>query len=140
MKFEINPKVGAGPVRFGMDTNSVRRALGGQFDSFLKTPASAVPCDYYERLGVFAYYKPPGILEALEFVEPAELYFNGRSLLGEPASIVKQVLDQLDKNLELDSSGMISHQLGIGILAPGWDDNEYVLVQGVIIFEDGYYS
>jgi len=140
MKFEIKPKIGVDLARFGMDTNSVRHAFGGQFESFLRTPASTVPCDYFGHIGVFAYYKLPGVLEALEFAPPAELSFTGTNLLGARASDVKQLLEQFDQNLELDSSGIISHQLGIGVYAPGWDEDEAQVVESAILFEEGYYS
>ncbi len=140
MKFEIKPKIGVDVVHFGMDTNSVRQALGGQFESFLRTPASTIPCDYFAHIGVFAYYKLPGVLEALEFAAPAELSFKGANLLGALAFDVKRLLEQFDETLELDSSGIISHQLGIGVYAPGWDEEEAQVVESAILFEEGYYS
>lgn len=140
MKFEIKPRIGIDIARFGMSKNSVRQTFGGKFESFLRTPASTVPCDYFSHIGVFAYYKLPDMLEALEFAAPSELLFAGQNLLGALASDVKRLLEQFDQTLEIDSSGMISHQLGIGVYAPGWDKDEAQVVESAILFEDEYYS
>ena len=140
MDFEIKPLQGVDSLRFGMQVEEVRRVLGRNFKSFKKTSDSAFPCDYFAGIEVFAYYKLPGVLEALEFAEPANPIFNGKRLIGVVAGDVKKILEAVDQSLEIDSAGIISHQLGIGVYAPGWDEDITQEVESVIVFEEGYYN
>ena len=139
MDYEIKPFQGVDSLRFGMKIEDVRRVLGGNFKSFKKTPNSALPCDYFVGIEVFAYYKLPGVLDALEFAEPANPIFDGKHFIGVVAGDVKKILEAVDQSLEIDSAGIISHQLGIGVYAPGWDEDAAQEVESVIVFEEGYY-
>ncbi len=139
MDFEIKPLQGAGLLRFGMSVAEVRSQLGENWKSFKKTPNSAFPCDHFLDFQVFAYYKFPGVLEALEFYDSANPLLNGQQLINVAAGAVKKILENFDQALELDSDGIISHSLGVGIYAPGWDAELTETVESVIVFEDGYY-
>jgi hypothetical protein len=139
MDFEIRPLQGVNSIRFGMPVEEVRREVGGNFKSFNKTPSSTFPCDYFLDFEVFGYYKRPGILEALEFAEPANPLLQGRRLMGITASDAKKILGSFDQSLEIDSDGIISHTLGVGVYAPGWDEDPDQVVESVIVFEEGYY-
>ena len=140
MSFLISTFFGAGSINFGMSPSEVRALLGGNFKSFKKTSNAEYPCDYYESLGIFVYYKLPGIVEALEFAEPADPVFNGRSLLKLSFEDLKSMLLDMDKNLEIESDSLISYKLGIGVYAPDADEDASLPVESVIAFEDGYYS
>ena len=140
MLYEIAPKQGIEQVGFGADADSVRRAFGGEVESCVKNPSSVFPCDHFAHAGVFAYYRLPGVLEALEFSEPARPRFQGRELLGLPAGEVKRFLEAFDPHLEVDSAGFISHKLGIGVYADGWDKDASTIVESVIVFQEGYYA
>ncbi|WP_423681470.1 hypothetical protein [Undibacterium sp. WLHG33] len=139
MDFVIKPLQGVDTLHFGMQVEEVRRVLGENFKSFKRTPNSAFPCDYFADIQVFAYYKFPGVLEALEFAEPANPLFGGKRLIGVSADEVKKILEAVDQSLEVDSAGMIAHQLGVGVYAPGWDEDTAQKVESVIVFEEGYY-
>lgn len=139
MDFEIKPLQGAGPLRFGMSVAEVRDQLGENFKSFKKTPSSAFPCDHFPDLQIFAYYKIPGVLEALEFYDTANPLLNDQQLIGVAAGVAKKILERFDQALEFDSDDIISHSLGIGIYAPGWDTEITEIVEGIIVFEEGYY-
>jgi hypothetical protein len=139
MDFEIKPLQGAGILRFGMDVVEVRSLLGGQWKSFKKTPNASYPCDHFLDANVFAYYKESGILEALEFYDGASPLLNGTSLIGLKATDARNILEGFDKLLEFDSDSITSHSLGVGVYAPGWEDEEGGIVESVIIFEEGYY-
>jgi hypothetical protein len=140
MMFEIRPGQGIEQLSFGADPDSVRRAFGGEVESCVKNPSSAFPCDHFAHAGVFAYYRLPGELEALEFSAPARPTFQGRELLGLPAAEVKRFLEELDPELETDSAGLISHRLGIGVYADGWHKEPSTIVESVIAFQEGYYG
>jgi hypothetical protein len=140
MLYQIRPKLGIDQVGFGADPDSVRLAFGGNAESCVKHPTADFPCDHFADAGVFAYYRLPGVLEALEFAAPARPTFQGRELLGVAAGEVKRLLEQYDPGLQVDSSGIISHQAGISVYADGWDKDEATVVESVIDFLEGYYS
>jgi hypothetical protein len=140
MNFAIAPLCGAGPLKFGMTPNEVRGILGTNFQSFRKTPEAGFPCDYFSMEGVFAYYKVPGVLEAVEFADPSDPTLRGEHLVGANALGVKGMLEAINASLEIDSSGFVSHATGVGIYAPGWNDDGEQIVESVIAFEKGYYD
>jgi hypothetical protein len=139
MNFEIKPGLGVNSLCFGMKVEEVRRELGAKFTTFKRTPDSVFPCDFFTELGVFAYYQVGGVLEALEFAEPANPLFEGKCLIGISAREAQECLEIFDSELEIDSAGVISHQLGVGIYAPGLDEDEHEKVESVIVFGKGYY-
>lgn len=140
MSFLISTFVGAGSINFGMSPIEVRALLGGSFKSFKRTPNAEYPCDYYESLGVFVYYKLPGVVEAVEFAEPADPEFDGRSLFKLSFDDLKAMLLGKDKSLEIESDSLTSYKLGIGAYAPDADEDSSLPAESIIAFEDGYYS
>lgn len=103
MRFLISPFVGAGKIKFGMTPDQVR-LLGGVFDSFKRAEESVFPCDYFENLGVFAYYNASGVLEAIEFTEPAVPEFEEMDLLKIHFKGLITYLSDKDKGLEVESA------------------------------------
>ncbi|WAF68959.1 hypothetical protein NRK98_02605 [Aeromonas dhakensis] len=140
MFFLINPFVGAGNIKFGMTPDQVRLLLGGGFDSFKRTESSAFPCDYFEDLGVFFYYNSSGVLEAIEFTEPAAPEFEKKDLLKISLKDLIKLLSDKDKGLEIESDSLTSHALGIGAYAPDADEDPSLPAESIIIFEKGYYD
>ena len=140
MNFDITPLQGIGQLSFGMTAEDVRRHFGSSFTSFKKTPSSPFPCDYFKEVEVFAYYKLPGVLEAVEFAEPANPLLYGKRLMGLAAQDAWKILAAYDPAMEIDSDGVISHKLGVGLYAPGWEKDANQVVESVIAFEEGYYE
>lgn len=132
--------MGAGKIKFGMTPEQVRLLLGGVFDSFKRTEDSVFPCDYFESLGVFAYYNSSGVLEAIEFTEPAVPEFEEMDLLKIHFKDLIKYLSDKDKGLEVESESLTSHVLGIGAYAPDADDNTSSSAESIIVFENGYYD
>lgn len=140
MDFPIRPYKGVGPIDFGMTPDEVRRALKAKVRSFLKTPKSVMPTDAFEKLGIYVYYKRPGHYEAVEFAGPASPTLEGKQLLGRPYTQVLNDLKELDSNLKFDDAGFRSEKFGVGIYAPYANDEPDEPVEGVIVFERGYYD
>ena len=140
MRFLISPFVGAGKIKFGMTPDQVRLLLGEVFDSFKRTEENVFPCDYFENLGVFAYYNASGVLEAIEFTEPAVPEFEEMDLLKIHFKDLITYLSDKDKDLEVESDSLTSHVLGIGAYAPDADDNTSLPAESIIVFENGYYD
>lgn len=142
MDFEIKSFVGAGPIRFGMTQLEVRRLSLGPMRSFKRTPTAILPSDHFTDLGVVVSYKPPGVVEAIEFSRPSSPVFFGVRLFDETADQVKSLLASKDPNIEVDSDGFIAHSAGVGayVLEADDEDDEPAQIVSVIAFEKGYYD
>jgi hypothetical protein len=132
MEFNIDPYVGAGPILLGMSREQVRNALGNNYREFKKSQESEMPTDAFEWCHV--YYKKSGICEAIEFFRPANPVLFGRVLIDKPINEVIKYFQEMDEKIIIDGDGFTSNKLGIGIYAP------YETVEGVIVFEKGYYE
>ncbi len=140
MKFTINPFVGAGPIKFGMTRDDVRFKLDSKFESFKRTPSSALPCDSFGILSLFVYYKLPGNVEAIEFSETADISFKSKSLLSLNFHELKSYLEQCDENILVESDGLISNDLGISAYIPNLYEGQSAQVESILVFEKGYYN
>jgi hypothetical protein len=61
-------------------------------------------------------------------------------MIGEPFSVVEQMLRALDPQLEVDDSGATSHSLGIAVYCPAHEEDRQSHVEGVFVFSRGYYD
>jgi hypothetical protein len=139
--YEIEPYAGVGPIRFGMSIAQVRQVLAAPVESFCKSETTELPTDSFDTLGIHVYYKLPGICTAIEFgnsqVNPT---FQGRYLLNALYYEVKDWFRETDPDIDLDNSGLTSFKFGIGLYAPTVSKNQNQLIEGVIVFEKGYYD
>lgn len=140
MKLPINPYSGIGPLRLGMSRDEVHRTLGDHPTPFTKTNNSSTSTDAFPRLGIHVYYKESGACTAIELMEPAEPSFNGELLIGKSFNKIRALLEAKDKALKLDASGFTSLECGVGIYCPAAKDDPHAPVEGVIVFEKGYYD
>ena len=140
IKYKIKPLEGAGFIDFGMTSDSVRKKFGVSFKSFKRTKESIYPCDYYENLGVFIYYKEPYVVEAIEFATPAKPTFDGKNLLDMTYEKLKKFLLTYDENLEIEIDSLTSYKLGIGIYAPNAEESSKSPIESVIVFDEDYYK
>ena len=140
MIFQIIPNVGAGPIRFGMTQAEVRRAVGNQATPFMKAPSSAHPTDAFRGEGLQAFYKVTGFCEALEFGSPSKPMLDGNVLLGMPFYQAEQLIRRLDPLTTKDENGLRSLRLGVALYAPSHGEDSSAEVEGVFVFEPGYYD
>ena len=140
MKFEVVPPQGVRGIKFGSSVEKIRKQFGPGFESFKRSRDDAIPCDYYPKLGLFAYYKEPGELEALEFARPAHVIFDGMDLLKVSFNTVRNHLRSRDTGLEDDEGGVTAYALGIGVWAPEKDEHPLKRCESVIVFPEGYYD
>ncbi len=145
MKFEIHSHVGAGPIHFGMPRDQVRSLISVPFSSRIRasqmrTSESELPYDFFESLGVFVNYKPPGRVEALEFAAPAEAIFDGCNLLSLSFSAALALLKSHDDAITAKAAGCTSYKFGLGVYATFARDYPNDPVEAVIVFEREYYD
>jgi hypothetical protein len=142
MDFEIETFVGAGPIRFGMTAQEVRRLLPGPVDSFKRVPTVLLPSDHFTDIGVIVNYKEPGIVNFIEFGTPSNPVFRGVALFNQTVEQARLFLLSQDPTLEVDSDGFTSHVLGVAVYAlmPDPEEGEPGEMVSVSAFERGYYS
>jgi hypothetical protein len=139
MNYEIKPYVGVEPIKFGMPSDEVRKVLHKDVEPVDKS-SSEIPTDFFPQLGIFVYYKPPGICEAVEFGGPASPTFDGQHLLGRSYSEMERWLRGLDPDVMLLDAGLRSKKFGVGLYAPSAKKEPDLPVEGVIGFEAGFYE
>lgn len=140
IKLEIKPCQGIAGIRFGMTPIEVRAALGATVRSFQKTPTDEFATDAFDTLGIQVFYKQPGLCEAIELASPANPTLQGKMLIGCPFNELCEWLRTIDPTLEVDETGLTSHHLGLGLYAPFVSESPNLPVEGVILFEQGYYE
>ncbi|HEY9664259.1 MAG TPA: hypothetical protein V6C65_37930 [Allocoleopsis sp.] len=140
VKLEIHPYEGIAGIKFGMTPIQVRQILGEPDRTFKKTPADALETDAFDTAGMYIFYKLPGTCEAIELASPANPTFQGKTLISQPFSHLREWFQSIDPTTEIDETGLTSHQLGIGLYAPFAIESPHEAVEGVIVFEQGYYE
>ena len=140
MDFEIKPLKGVGAIEFGMTPLEVRNRLGGEFKSFKRSSMAAFPCDYFQSVGIFAYYRASGELEALEFASPAQPVLEGANLLSMSFSAAKAFLSSRDSALENKGDSAIAHAVGVSVYASTAKKNPMTPCESVLVFAPGYYD
>ena len=88
-KFEVQPKLGIGPVKLGMDRTSAIASMGLEPDSFMKTPMSEHPTDSFYEAGFQIFYA--GEVPKVESIELSrgcgfEATLSGHNVLDLPVS------------------------------------------------------
>ncbi len=140
MDLTIKPYEGVGEIRFGMSQAEVRALVGGEYETFLKSQASEMPTDDFFEKGIFVYYKQSGVCEAIEMALPAEPTFQGMKLMGRRFRELSPQIMREDPAAQKDSSGLESRMFGFGLYVPDIEDDRDARVEGVIVFEKGYYD
>ncbi len=140
MNYNIKPYKQAGKIEFGMHSSEVRKILACKFSSFLRTPFAKIPCDFFEELGLFIYYKQGGLVEAIEFTLPANPIFDGTNLLNLSFLEAMGILNQNEHEIEFENESFINHDLGIGVFGLNQYECKDFDIESIIVFEDGYYD
>jgi hypothetical protein len=138
MQFPIEPYVGAGPIRLGMTSQEIQNALSEVPKKFKKFKDDEFQTDSFKTF--FAYYKRPGVCEAIEFHQPADVTFRGVQLLNVPFEQSRKMFESLDDGTVVDNTSLTSYKYGIGLYAPFADDEPNLPPEGVIVFERNYYD
>lgn len=138
MEFLIQPYIGVGGIKFGMKNLEIKSKMGTMPINVQYTEKKEIKKETYQEC--FVYFKPGNICEAIEFHEPAKVIFMGRELLHQPYQNIKEFMLKYDENLNFDNAGFTSYRLGIGIYAPFAEEAPQDPVEGVIVFEKGYYD
>ena len=139
MNYEIKPYVGVGLIKYGMPSDEVRRILHTDVELVDKSN-SGIPADFFRKLGIFVYYRQPGICEAAEFGGPASPTFDGQQILERPYSEMERWIRVMDPDVMLLDAGLRTRKFGFGLYAPSAMKEPDLPVEGVIAFEKDFYK
>jgi hypothetical protein len=139
VKLDIVPNKGIGPIRFGMSRAEVRKFAPGVVSPFLKGPSAKLETDDLGE-GIHVYYGAGYICVAVEVGSPSQVFLDGAAILGQPFSVARVALTVHDPNPTIDDVGAESRLIGVGLYCPDLCDGATSPVEGVIVFEPGYYD
>ena len=140
MEFEIEPYAGVGPVRLGMAIQEVRQALGEEPRTTSEND-TGIPSDLFTTRGILVHYRQPGITEAVEFGDPSTSpTYQGKRLLSRPFEELRTWFEALDPGANTEADWLTSYKLGVGLYAPSAQKEPNEPVEGVIVFDRGYYE
>ncbi len=139
MAFEIEPYVGVGSVELGMTREEVRTAVGAQARP-VANRGSDPPADFFVDLGMRVDYRAPGLCTFVEFGGPISPTFQEQTLLQRPYEETLAWFEPRDPDLLVDEAGLRSPRFGIALYAPAAQKQPSDPVEGVAIFERGYYE
>ena len=141
MKFDISSYEGVGPVRFSMTPGEVRAALGMEFENFRRSKENVHPADHFTSHECFVYYDDNhGLVEAVEFANPAEPTLDGLNLFSLSFEDLAARMLKLDADLQIADDGFTSLKLGIGGWAPHCVEEPKLPCEAIIVFVRGYYG
>lgn len=140
MDLIFQPYVGLGSIRFGMTISEIHQLFAQPLDSIIKHPEDPFPMDFSHDLGIYIAYKSPGVCNAVQVTEPATILWQNRSLFTYNYAQIKAWFETIDSSIEVNDSGFTSDQFGIGVYAPGFEEDESVEIEAIIVFEKGYYG
>ena len=133
---EVIPYKGVGNIRLGA-LRSELRILYPNFKEFRKSSFDENTTDAYSDFHI--YYDKHNYCEAIELFGSAKISFMKERLLGVTFAKIKDFFFGIDRDIEISDSGLTSYKFGIGIYVPSIKD-ESNLVEGVILFREGYYD
>jgi hypothetical protein len=136
----IRPYEGVGPVDFGMTRQEVRQAVGSTVETFYRTQESILPTDAFDAVHMHVHYRPPDVCDLVYVFPPALVLFQGERLLNRPYAEIRAFFLEIDPDIELDGDGFTSHKFGTGIYSSLADYAPQEPVEGVAVFERGYYD
>lgn len=141
MRFDIHPYEGAGELHFGMIKEEVRTLLGFDGVLFKRNFFEVGVTEQYESLGCFVIYNEQKTIEAFEFSSDANLVFQEKELFKLSPKELIIWIQEIDKNVSVESDGFTSLKLGIGgFVSTEITDREKKCFDSIIVFKKGYYS
>jgi len=113
MKFEIIPFISVGILKFGTSYQEIREKLGNPDHSFRRTGLSPWPLDHFEQYLLFVNYNKQGLVEAFEFHDDANVFFEKRQL----STINIKTAAELP-GFEMQNDSIVSAKFGIQLYFP----------------------
>lgn len=140
MAFEIEPRVGIGPVRLNMTRDEITKVLGISATRFMAGPFAKRDTDAFDAIGIYVDYDCSWRCEIITAMLWADIVMDGRRIVGRPLRECLEWLTGLDPNLLIEETGLISRKLGICVYLDEVDAEQLNQIKAVHVFREGYYD
>lgn len=129
-RHEIIPFEGTNQIKLGTDRTVARKMLSELYSrSFRRGQVEFDDFNWFHLS-----YDSDNKIDAIEFFDPSEVYFQGTNLINLDKNECRNILMEVDPDLELESDvGMTSKKFQLGVYAP------YELVESVLVGVKNYY-
>ena len=132
----IRPHAGVGPITLGATRTEIEAALGRR--SVPVDKGGVEPTAVFGDVIVHAHFDESGRCEAVELMPPAQVTLGGQPLLADSFASVERWLRRQDPELIVETDGVTSELLGVGLYAPLAREFPGRPPEGVIVFVRGY--
>jgi hypothetical protein len=138
MDYTIHPYEGIGAIRFGMTPEQVHEILGMPEDTLRAGKRCDLPADYYVKLGFFAYYKNPGVFEAVALGYGSSPIFHDVLLRGKSLKDIKDWMKSMGSEIQHFDMGFIAVKFGLVINCQEYSTNLDCECDSVIVCDQAY--
>lgn len=134
--YEIKPYIGVGDIEFGMNGEKVCSIMGNEYRRIDNqyTPGFRL-C--FPQMHIF--FDDNNCCNAIEGNILSGFYYKDIQIAGKPFKIIKKIFEEFDNNMDINQDGFTSYKLGIGVYVPTLKKSKNELIQGVIVFKEGYF-
>lgn len=139
MRFDFHPRIGVGPLKFGLSRVEIEAVLGAKPHRFFRSQFSQSMTDHFETLGLFVYYDKFDCAEAFEFPADADLELKNVQLCGLSAHAFARAIE-LDSVFQASENSVSSESLCISAYYPGLSKDQSAPQQSVIVYKTGYFD
>ena len=139
MRFDLHPRNGVGPLKFGLSRSEIEAVLGMKPHRFLKSQFSQSMTDHFETLRLFVYYDKFDCAEAFEFPADAELELKNVQLCGLSAHAFARAVE-LDSVFEAFEDSVGNECLCVSAYYPRLSKDKSAPQQSVIVYKPGYFD
>jgi hypothetical protein len=133
MNLVIEPRVAAGPIRFGMTRNDVRAALGGTVKAFHKNFGPRLLVDDFREANLHVFYREDDTAYAVEIWRGAQPMLKGIDFFAVPYPWLLTALRGFDADLIIERRGAQSLRLSLRL----WKPDPNGPLEGVYVFDGG---
>lgn len=139
MRFDLHPRIGVGPLKFGLSRVEIEAVLGSKPRRFFRSQFSPSMTDHFETIGIFVYYDKFDCAEAFEFPADAELELKNVRLCGLSARAFARAVE-LESFIEASEDSVGSESLCVSAYYPGLSKDQSAPQQSVIVYKPGYFD
>jgi hypothetical protein len=133
MKLVIEPRVAAGPIRFGMAREAVRAAIGGSVEAFHKNFGPRLLVDDFREANLHVFYREDDTAYAVEMWRGAQPMLKDINFFAVPYPWLLTALRGFDPDLVIEPSGAESLRLSLRL----WKPDPNGPLEGVYVFDGG---
>lgn len=117
-RFDIEPGIGIGPVRFGMSKEKVSRLFTFVYRSFFKTPNAIHRSDQIEVVGLIVHYDDAGIVDYIEAVPrptnaAVRLYLFGDDVTNASVARIVSIVKPHCSSISREATGYVFSDIGL---------------------------